>query len=109
MGDAVDHLEASSRPRVLRETEQRDHAVYVDEQDGSCGIFDHRDSFARCADRRRQRSTIRFCCRSAIRFAQVSGSVPCLYPGDELKRSLRTADDDGEEPASAAGRGSLIS
>jgi hypothetical protein len=109
MSDAVDHLEAPCRRRMLREAEQRDHAVNVDEQDGSCGIFDHRDSFARRPDRRRRRSAIRLALRRTIRSAQLSGPVPCPYPGDELKRPLRTADDDGEEPAPAAGRGSLIS
>lgn len=94
---------------MLRKAEQRNHAVNVDEQDRSCGILDHWDSFAGYADHWRQRSAIRFACRRTIRFAQHSGPVPCPYPGDELKRPLRTADDDGEEPASAAGRGSLIS
>src|SRR4051794_9447214 len=91
VGDAVYHLEASSRPRVLREAEQRDHPVDVDEQQGPIRVRAHPHSLP----------------AAPTFIADEAGPVLCPDPGDELKRSLRTADDDGEEPASAAGRGLL--
>ena len=34
VGDAVDSVEGPVRARVRRETEERDHAVHVNEEDG---------------------------------------------------------------------------